>query len=160
MTLILYNNKSDKFVMHKDITELKSMTGTPTEDINILTPTFIIENTASIISRCNYCFVAEFNRYYYVTIDALAGTQLRLNCTVDPLMSHASELAYCPCTVVRSESEGKPTAVIDNKLPVDPNREDVVSILLNKDPFNAMTGIDWVTNKCYVLTVLGTAIEP
>lgn len=149
MNLTLYHTTDDPKVVNKSLTVIKSLSGEPTEDISILSPSFIVVNelTSATFNMfdVNYLYCTELKRYYFVTIDLLAGQRLRLNCTVDPLMSF--DLSRCPCTVTRSESAGI-TAVLDAKLPVDPNRQEVKSILLDKDPFS--------NSESFLLTVVGT----
>lgn len=161
MTLNLYNTTDDPRVVNKTLTSIKTITGTPTEDISILAPTFIIDNDTSLVSvsmfDVNYLYCSELGRYYFVTIDLLAGKQLRLKCTIDPLMSYVADLVNCQATVVRSESTGI-TAIPDNKLPIDPNREEVLSILLDKDPFNVMESVNWMDDPCYLITVVGNTL--
>ena len=55
MNVILYNNKSDKRQLVKNITEIKTIAATAKGDINIISPTLIIHNTD--MTNINYCYI-------------------------------------------------------------------------------------------------------
>ena len=63
MTVTLYKNTSDKRNLNKVISEIKSVSATAKGDINIISPTLIIQyfNT-----DFNYCYISELNRFYCV----------------------------------------------------------------------------------------------
>lgn len=156
MTVTLYTTADDVRTVNKTLTNVKSVTATPTEPMNILAPTLIIDYDSSVLSA-NYVHISSLNRYYYIdNMDLLKGNRLLLSCRVDVLKTYAAALTDCECIVTRSESVGAPNEIPDKNLPVDPNREDIYSIVFDKDPFN----IDLNSNaKCWQLTTNGGVIS-
>ena len=152
MNVTLYTTADDMRTVNKTLTSVKSVTATPTEPMNILAPTLIIDYDSTVLSA-NYMYIAALNRYYYIdNMDLLKGNRLLISCRVDVLKTYAAALTDCECIVTRSESIGAPTEIPDKNLPVDPNKEDIYSIVFDKDPFN----IDLNSNaKCWQLTTNG-----
>ena len=152
MNITLYTTADDVRKVNKALNTVKSVTATPTEPMNVLTPTLIINYDNNVLSA-NYVYIPALNRYYYIdNMDLLKGNRLLLTCRVDVLKTYAAALTDCDCIVTRSESVGTPTEVPDKNLPVDPNREEIKSIIFDKDPFN----IDATnTAKCWQLTTNG-----
>ena len=85
MNVILYNNKSDKRQLVKNISEIKTISATAKGDINIISPTLIIHNTD--MTNINYCYITELKRYYFLTnYTYITGQRIELHCNVDVLM--------------------------------------------------------------------------
>lgn len=152
MNITLYTTADDMRTVNKTLSTVKAVTATPTEPMNVLTPTLIINYDNSVLSA-NYVYIPTLNRYYYIdNMDLLKGNRLLLTCRVDVLKTYAAALTDCECVVTRSESIGAPTEIPDKNLPVDPNREDIYSIVFDRDPFN----INLNSNaKCWQLTTNG-----
>lgn len=88
--------------------------------MDVLNPVFDVDYNAQFLPA-NYCYIAEFGRYYFCTIATDTAQKITVSCTVDPLYSFATAIKNCPCTVIRSEKAGI-NYTVDNKLPIDPNR--------------------------------------
>ena len=72
-------------------------------DISILSPRLLVEYNSGIFS-CNYCYIPEYNRYYYITnVNLSSGDRMIVSCSVDPLMSFSSEILSLNVTVTRQE---------------------------------------------------------
>lgn len=153
MTVTLYTTTDDARTVNKTITSVKSVTATPTEPMSVLRPTIIV-NVDSDVMSANYAYISELNRYYYITgVELLHGNRALLSCSVDVLKTYSASLADCECIVSRSESIGAPTEIPDKNLPINPNMQDVYSILFDKDPFNI--DLNGVGVKCWQLTTNG-----
>lgn len=152
LTLNLYNTVDDPRVVNKTVTAVATVIAEPTDNISILTPAFLIEYNSAYLAA-NYCYVALFSRYYYIrNISVVKGNRILIECAVDVLKTNATGLTDCECIVTRSESIGTPSQIPDNNLPIDPNREEIKSIIFDRDPFN----IDAInTAKCWQLTTNG-----
>lgn len=96
MNIDFYKNTNDKRVINKTL-------GTPTtlsnceliDESSIINPSFTIDNNPAIYDY-NYVYIPYFGRYYYITdITVLNGEQMRVNCSVDVLKSHATEILNC-----------------------------------------------------------------
>lgn len=152
MILNLLKTTDDIRVCAKTVIPVATITATPTEKINILNPSFIVEYKANLLTA-NYCYIAELNRYYYITSHTLEkGNRLIFNCEVDVLKTYYEQIKNCNATVIRSESIGKPTPIPDKQLPIDPNRQEILSIILDKDPLTST--ISEENQYHYILTAI------
>lgn len=153
LTLNLYNTVDDPRVVNKTVTAVATVTADPTENMSILTPSFLIEYNSTYLTA-NYCYVELFGRYYYIrNISVVKGNRMLVECSVDVLKTYATALTDCECIATRSESIGAPSEIPDKNLPIDPNREDIYSILFDRDPFNI--DLNSNTAKCWQLTTNG-----
>ena len=92
MVLTLYNNKSDKNVIGKDLTETLEITAELKEETSVLYPSFIVKKNNNILNS-NYLRAPEFNRYYYIKdIKKAPGGVMIISCEVDPLESFKAEI--------------------------------------------------------------------
>lgn len=156
MTLNLYSQSDDKRVVNKTLTTIAACVSiTPTKPLDILRPTLIINYNDAYLAA-NYFFISDLNRYYYISsMEIEIGKCITITGEIDIRKSYATALPNVLATVVRSESIGAPTAIPDSKLPIDPNREELLSIKitnrLDGKPVFTANPADW----CYILTVVG-----
>ena len=116
MNVILYNNKSDKRQLVKNIAEIKTISATAKGDINIISPTLIIQNTD--MTDINYCYITELKRYYFLTnYTYLTGQRIELQCNVDVLMTYSDEIKRLKVNVLRYEKI-KPSYITDSRIPL------------------------------------------
>lgn len=87
------------------------------EDCSILAPVIIME--AGLTSRLafNYCYIADFQRYYYVTDWNWSGRHWIASLTVDVLATYKTDIGNASLYVLRSSyaSNGR---IVDSKYPV------------------------------------------
>lgn len=115
MNVKLFNNKSDKRNLIKNITEIKTVTATAKGEINIISPTIIIEYFST---NFNYCYISDFNRYYFVnSITLMTGHRLKIDLAVDVLMSYKEEIKNLTVNVLRYENTD-PTFLTDSRIPL------------------------------------------
>lgn len=127
MLLNLYSTSDDTRKVDKSLTAVKDITATPSENVTMLSPAFIVEYDSTILTA-NYCYIPEFARYYYITnITLLRGNRLQLNCAVDVLKTYADDLKNCIAVVIRNEGIGKPSMLPDNQLPINPNKKELLT---------------------------------
>ena len=115
MTVTLYKNTSDKRNLNKSLTEIKTVSATAKGDINIISPTLIIQyfNT-----DFNYCYISELNRFYYVnSLTLLSGQRLQIDLSVDVLMTYKEEIKNLTVNVLRYENID-PTFLTDSRIPL------------------------------------------
>ena len=116
MNVILYNNKSDKRQLVKNITEIKTLVAIAKGDINIISPMLIIQNTD--MTDINYCYITELKRYYFLTnYTYITGQRIELHCNVDVLMSYADDIKRLKVNVLRYEKI-QPTYITDSRIPL------------------------------------------
>ena len=115
MTVTLYKNTSDKRNLNKVITEIKSVSATAKGEINIISPTLILEYFSTDF---NYCYISDFKRYYFVnSITLLTGQRVQINLSVDVLMSYKEEIKNLTVNVLRYENI-EPTFLSDSRIPL------------------------------------------
>lgn len=137
MTLNLYKTSDDTRILNKTLTAVKDITAIPVENVSILTPSFVVEYDADILTA-NYCYIETLNRYYYINeIMLLRGNRLQFKCAVDVLKTYATDITKCSAIITRSESVGTPTNIPDKSLPISPNKKE---LLTAKSDFNVRAG--------------------
>ena len=103
MLLTLYNNKSDKNVIGKDLTENLEITSQLKEETSLLYPAFIVKSNSSIFNS-NYLQASDFGRFYYIKdIKKAPGGVMIISCEVDPLESFKSEILNNTGIISRQE---------------------------------------------------------
>lgn len=150
MIVNLLNTSDDRKVLDKTITNIKQINATPTGVFSLLNPSLIIEYDSDVLNA-NYCYIPDFNRYYYISISFDVGKKMIINCSIDVLKTYNNQIRQRTGTILRSESIGKPTAIVDNKLPVDPNRHELKTLKIL--PQNGLPVFG--TNTDYVLATVG-----
>lgn len=63
--LMLNNSASN--VADKDFTTIDTLTGTLRNETSVTNPTILIEANVNDIAECNYFYIPQFHRYYFVT---------------------------------------------------------------------------------------------
>ena len=152
MNITLYKNSSDKKVLNKSITQVAALTGCRIfGECSIVDPVFILAYSADNLTA-NYCYVPEYNRYYYIkSIDILDGRRIRLNCHVDVLMSNAAAIKAITCTVARQS--GVFNQYLDDAKFQTLNYQKIVTRNVSGTPF-VPSGLT-AQSSCFVLTVAG-----
>ena len=115
MTVTLFKNFSDKRNLNKNLSEIKTVSATAKGDINIISPTLIIQNFGTDF---NYCYISDFDRYYFVkSIILLTGQRVQIDLTIDVLMSYKEEIKNLTVNVLRYENI-EPTFLTDSRIPL------------------------------------------
>ena len=60
-------NNSALNVADKDFTTIDTLTGNLRNETSVTNPTIIIESNVNDIAECNYFYIPQFHRYYFVT---------------------------------------------------------------------------------------------
>ena len=107
MKLKLYNNLSDKIVVDKNITQIGSdLNGTLRENCSVIDPVIKVEGVVgSNLPICNYAYIEEFARYYYITNIVCVGNLFELHMHVDVLMSYRGDIRSNNAVVSRQEKQ-------------------------------------------------------
>lgn len=153
MTVTLYTCTDDPRKLDKTITAIgTAITAEPTEDCSIINPRLILTYNSSRLP-CNYFYISDFGRYYFVTgMTVMPGGLIDLTGKIDVLKTYSASIKACDATIIRSESVGGPTQYPDNKLPILPNRFDVTSVKLEG---NQLPQATILTPYNYLLQVRG-----
>ena len=91
MEITLYTTGSERHAIQKNLQNAIEFVGSLRGESSVVSPTILIEMTNP--SQYNYCFILEFNRYYFITDITSVRTNLwRISCSVDVLMSYQAQL--------------------------------------------------------------------
>ena len=106
MGLTMYTNTSDNRYLTKTLTQIGStpITCTFKEDTNMEAPVVIISPSA-YSSACNYVYLDDTSRYYYVTDVTFSQQRVYMHLKVDVLMSFASDIKSCEAIAGRSANQ-------------------------------------------------------
>ena len=102
MNIVAYNNKSDPRKIDKTLIQVTEFVGTLRNETDVVTPVILVEGA---LPAFNYCFIAAFNRYYFVTdFRTVRNNVYEIHCKSDVLMSF--DLDNVTGVVVASERVG------------------------------------------------------
>ena len=105
MNIILYVNNSEKNKMGKTLTNDFSLSGTLRDATNIINPVILIE--INEIGNYNYCYINNFNRYYFITDITVIRTGLfAISLTVDVLESFKSDIKNLSVILLNTQNVG------------------------------------------------------
>lgn len=106
MIIDIGNNSEEKNKIRKYFNKRFSLTGNIKEPSSIIDPVILVQCDLSSISSCNYCFIPEFQRYYYITnAKSATSTTCTLHLHVDVLKSFEDAILSCTGYVDRQENE-------------------------------------------------------
>lgn len=115
MKIKLMKTTVDSRCLDKSPILLKEVTVYTVGDIDMLEPIFIIDELSNDdFNNCNYCFVEDYNRYYYCNLKRLPSKKVTITCSVDVLMSNKNYLKGVTATIDRNENK-KNGYLIDNQ---------------------------------------------
>lgn len=98
MNIVLYENYSEKEAIVKDIQSAYTLTGSLRGESSVINPSFLIEHSNP--SNYNYCYIADFGRYYFISNITSVRTGIwKIDCSVDVLMSFQDEILALDVTV-------------------------------------------------------------
>lgn len=111
--------------------------GTLKERTDIIAPTIKIQNTyASPQFAYNYCYIPQFERYYFVNNYVYEPPFWEINLVCDVLASHRKYIGLTMAYVARSASEWDGT-VVDTMYPANSDPVTYVDIPVSKNPFTS-----------------------
>lgn len=104
MTIELYVNTSEPTVVDKVIVLAETLSGFLRDNSSVTTP--IIRAEHANPSACNYAYISEFDRYYYVDDMISMRTNLwELHLRVDVLMSFKTDIRNSQAIVEETATE-------------------------------------------------------
>lgn len=149
MQATFYKTTDDVKTVNKTLTQTDTAALRPTHNMDVLRPVFVVDKDGLDLTS-NYVYIAEYQRYYFAKLSVSPAKKIIVECTVDALMTYAAGIRSCAACVIRSESIGKPTDVVDTSLPIHQSQVTTTAIDLGNPIFT--------TNPThgYFLTVQGT----
>lgn len=107
MTIKFYKNLSEKNHLDKNITQQGSdVTGTLRADCSVIDPVIAIEEFTSFdLATCNYAYITEFGRYYFINNIVCKGNLYEIHMHVDVLSTYKEEIRQNQAVVSRQQSK-------------------------------------------------------
>lgn len=100
----LYLNMSDERVVNKVITaKINYDVFEYKDDTDIIRPSIILANDSRIF-ECNYVYLSDFRRYYYIRNITVSQQRLRLDLECDPLYTYRAYIRECTGVLNRQEN--------------------------------------------------------
>lgn len=91
MDIVLYVTGSEPNALYKSLQNGVGLVGSLRGESSVINPNILIEIDNP--SQYNYCFIPEFNRYYFISDMVSVRSNLwRLQCVVDVLMSFQEQI--------------------------------------------------------------------
>ena len=151
MNVIFYRNTSDNRAVNKSLEELFTANCRIHGENSVMNPSLILEtNTNSF--NANYCYISDFDRYYFVkSITLLTGQRIQIDLSVDVLMTYKEEIKNLTANVLRYENI-EPTFLTDSRIPLFSDTLQKV-IEFPKNIFNLENPSE--NSKNFLLTVAG-----
>lgn len=101
LTITTYINSSARNVARKNLRLIETINGNIKDNIDILHPQIYAGN----VFEFNYCYIKEFDRYYYVaSTEKMSNGSNLITLDVDVLQSHIEALAEIEATITRNEN--------------------------------------------------------
>lgn len=120
MKVIFYKNNSDNRVVNKQLTIIKELNITRKIEKSIFEPVIEIVKDKEI-NNCNYVYIEEFNRFYFVVdIMEMDGNIYRITMKEDVLTSFKNSILNLKACVERQEFK-RNTQIVDNELILQSN---------------------------------------
>lgn len=99
-------SSSPKNQLDKSISTITTATGTLKEDTSIIDPVIKIQCDLSSVSNCNYMYIPQFGRYYFITdMRSITSSIVEFTGHVDVLMTYRSQIRSNSAIVKRQEND-------------------------------------------------------
>ena len=126
MQIILYQNKSEKNKINKDLTQVEVLTGNLRNDTSLQKPSIRIERNDP--TGFNYCYIPQFNRYYFVD-DVIINRNniLTLTLSVDVLESFKTQILAQSAIINKNTTDNNKYLNDENWLTTVKRKTDIVN---------------------------------
>lgn len=113
MEIKFYYNSSEKNKIGKSLSNELVLTGNLRDECSVTNPVISV-NISSLVGY-NYCYITEFNRYYYITDIVSVRTNLwRVTLSIDVLESFKNDILNLSCIVDKQHDYDKYNNYIDD----------------------------------------------
>lgn len=147
--VVIYMNNSGDDYLDKNLSGATTVSCEFKQPVDIENPTIYISSTDAY-DKYNYCYIAEFGRYYWMKPVAGNGQTITFECESDPLMSFKGQIRSCPAVIARNPWHFD-LYLPDNRLPIETRTASAVK----KFPNDLFSG----DHNCYILTTLGSGVQ-
>ena len=105
MTITGYYNSSPPNKINKALTSLATYEGSLKQSCSTTAPVITIQ-LASVPNNLNYCYIAEFQRFYFITDITYEITGLyTITCSIDPIESFKTQILALTAVIERQEKQ-------------------------------------------------------
>ena len=145
MIIEIGNCVDERNKINKSFTSRYDYTGYIKEPSSVIDPSILIEADIAKIAGCNYAYIPQFRRYYYITnIVSATNTTCTIKLHVDVLMSYKNQLMDCYGYVDRQED-------ICSVMIADPEKLKQINPTISTVPFTVPTAAEGYT-YCLITT--------
>lgn len=108
MELRLYRTLDNENVINKNLSLIHTMNIKLKDTVSITNPTLILSEVNDVdYFQCNYCFLSEFNRYYFIRdVELLNNKNYRIQLEVDVLESFKEDILNSYAEISRTIKQG------------------------------------------------------
>lgn len=101
----LMNNRDELNKISKNPSSVRTLSGTLREGTSIVDPEILIEYDGTL-TDCNYMYISEFHRYYFITnIESVRTNLWKIYAHCDVLKTYAQGILGCTGVIARQENE-------------------------------------------------------
>lgn len=157
MDIILYNTTDDSRKLNKTLTAIKTISVRLKDDTDIMHPVIELD-AANLPPAANYCFIAAFNRYYFINQQGIKiGRDLTLTLAVDVLMSFKTTILNS--RVIAAKSTNRCNKNLPDNIPLLAKRNVIYKRLSGGISDVGAFGSDQVSKStpCVLLSVINTS---
>ena len=157
MDIILYNTTDDSRKLNKTLTAIKTISVRLKDDTDIMHPVIELD-AANLPPTANYCYIAAFNRYYYINQQGIKiGRDLTLTLAVDVLMSFKTTILNS--SVIAAKSTNRCNKNLPDNIPILAKRNVIYKRLSGGISDVGAFGSDQVSKStpCVLLSVINTS---
>ena len=108
MELKLFHTLDNDNVINKTLTLIHTMRIKLKDTVSIVNPSLILSEVAGVnYFRCNYCYLSEFNRYYFIRdVEVMNTKNYKLQLEVDVLESFKNDILSSHAEIKRPLQKG------------------------------------------------------
>ena len=105
MNITFYKNLSEKNHLDKNITAMGTISGTLREECSVINPIIKIESfTGFNLSQCNYAYIPNFGRYYFIENIKCIGKLYEIQMHVDVLSTYKKAIRNNQAVISRQQN--------------------------------------------------------
>lgn len=157
MDIILYNTTDDSRKLNKTLTAIKTISVRLKDDTDIMHPVIELD-AANLPPTANYCYIAVFNRYYFINQQGIKiGRDLMLTLAIDVLMSFKTTILNS--RVIADRSTNRCNKNLPDNIPLLAKRNVIYKRLSGGISDIGAFGSDQVSKStpCVLLSVINTS---
>lgn len=111
---IFYMNKSDDRKVDKSLTEISTSTVTYYKrDTNVMDPVITV-NMFADFQKCNYVYLEDFQRYYFIRSITVSQQSIILDLHIDVLKTYGAQIRSQKAIVKRQQDKRKANFYLDD----------------------------------------------